>query len=51
MRKVSGVKDVSVSLMTRKGIVELAENASVSDEELKKAVSRAGYKAVSVEEA
>ena len=51
LRKVSGVKDVSVSLMTRKGIVEIDDKSNVGDEELKKAVSRAGYKAVSVEEA
>ncbi len=47
LKKVPGVKEVSVSLMTRKGIVECGEN--VKDDELKKAVWRAGYKAVSVE--
>ena len=47
LKKVSGVKTVSVSMMTNKGIVE-AEDA-VSDEDLKKAVARAGYKVLNVE--
>lgn len=47
LKKVHGVKEATVSLMTNKGFVECDDN--VSDEELKKAVSRAGYKAVSVE--
>jgi len=51
LKKVPGVKEASVALMTRKGIVEIDDKSNVGDEELKKAVSRAGYKAVSVEEA
>ncbi|MEM3113350.1 MAG: heavy metal-associated domain-containing protein [Candidatus Pacearchaeota archaeon] len=47
LRKVPGVRNVTVSLMTRKGFVECDEK--VKDEELKKAVARAGYKAISVE--
>ena len=47
LKKVAGVKTVSVSTMTNKGIVEIEDN--VSEEELKKAVSRAGYKVVAVE--
>lgn len=47
VKKVSGVKNVSVSMMTNKGIVEAED--SVSEEELKKAVARAGYSVVSVE--
>ena len=47
LNKVSGVKSCSVSLLTRKGIVECEEK--VSDEELNKAVARAGYKLVKVE--
>ena len=47
LRKVPGVKSCSVSMMTNKGIVEAEDK--VSDEELKKAVSRAGYKVVSIE--
>jgi len=47
LKKVSGVKGVSVSLMLNKGMVE-AEDA-VSDEDLKKAVKRAGYNVISVE--
>jgi len=47
LKKVSGVKEANVSLMLKKGMVEAED--SVSDEELKKAVARAGYKAVGVE--
>jgi len=49
LKKVPGVKTANVSLMLKKGIVELDEKANVSDEELKKAVSRAGYKLSKVE--
>jgi len=45
--KVEGVKSVNVSLMMKKGYVEAEDN--VSDEELKKAVARAGYKVISIE--
>mgnify|MGYP001606262526 FL=1 len=47
LKKVSGVKDVSVSLMLKKGTVEADDN--VSEEEIKKAVARAGYKVLKVE--
>ncbi|MBS3064738.1 MAG: heavy-metal-associated domain-containing protein [DPANN group archaeon] len=47
LKKVRGVKDASVSLMLKKGIVETED--FVSEEELKKAVSRAGYKVSKVE--
>lgn len=47
LKKVRGVKEVAVSIVTRKAIVEEDEN--VPEEELRKAVARAGYKAVSVE--
>ncbi len=48
LRKVSGVKDASVSLMLKKGSVECGDN--VSEEELKKAVARAGgYKVSSIQ--
>jgi len=49
LKKVNGVKDANVNLMMRKGFVEAEDN--VKDEELKKAVSRAGYKVVSIEDA
>ncbi len=49
LKKVEGVKSCSVSMMTNKGIVETEDK--VSEEELRKAVSRAGYKVVSVEKA
>ena len=47
LKKVSGVKEANVSLMLKKGMIEAED--SVSDEELKKAVARAGYKAVGME--
>mgnify|MGYP001566500545 CR=1 FL=1 len=47
LKKVSGVKEVSVSLMTHKGIVEAED--SVKDAELQKAVERTGYKVVNIE--
>ena len=49
LKKVSGVKDATVSVMTRKGFVEADDK--VSEEELKKAVSRAGnYKVLEIEQ-
>jgi len=49
LKKVPGVKDVRVSVMTYKGFVEADDN--VKEEEMKKAVSRAGsYEVVEVEE-
>lgn len=47
LKKIPGVGDVSISLMTKKAIIEVDEK--VSDEELKKAVSRAGYRTISIE--
>ena len=47
LKKVPGVKEATVSVMTNKGFVECDEK--VSEEELRKAVTRAGYKAVSIE--
>lgn len=47
IRKVNGVSNVSVSLMTKKAIVEADD--SLSNEDLKKAVERTGYKAVKFE--
>ena len=48
MKKVAGIKNVSVSAVTNKAFVECDEN--VGEEELKKAVARAGgYKVVKVE--
>ena len=47
LKKVPGIKEANVSLMTKKGIVESEEN--ISDDELKKAVSRTGYKLVAIE--
>ena len=47
LKKVSGVKQANVSLMTNKGFVEADDK--VSDEDIKKAVSRAGYKTLNIE--
>lgn len=47
LKKVPGVQSCSVSLMLNKGTVEAED--SVSDEDLKKAVARAGYKVANVE--
>ena len=47
LRKVTGVKNVSVSLMTNKSIVEAED--SVSEEALKQAVAKTGYRAVEIQ--
>ncbi len=47
LKKVDGVKEVGVSVLTKKAIVETDEK--VTDDELKKAVSKVGYKVVSIE--
>lgn len=47
LKKIPGVKNANVSLMLKKAMVECED--SVPDEELKKAVARAGYKAVGME--
>lgn len=47
LKKVSGVKTASVVLMLKKGTVEAED--SVSGDEIKKAVSRAGYKVSKIE--
>ncbi|MBS3070862.1 heavy-metal-associated domain-containing protein [Candidatus Pacearchaeota archaeon] len=47
LKKISGIKEASVSLMTKKGIVE--SDAEINDEELKKAVARVGYKLIGIE--
>ena len=49
LKKVDGVKEANVNLMLRKGFVEAEDK--VSNDELKKAVSRAGYKVASIENA
>jgi P-type Cu+ transporter len=48
LKKVSGVKEVSVSAVTNKAFIEFDDETS--EEEMKKAVSRAGYKVETVEE-
>ncbi len=47
LKKIQGVKEANVSLMLKKGMVECDD--SVPDEELKKAVARAGYKVTGME--
>jgi copper chaperone CopZ len=47
LKKVPGVKEVAISLMTKKAIIEVDEK--VTDADLKNAVARAGYKTISIE--
>lgn len=48
LKKIPGVKEATISVMTRKGFVE--SEKEISQSELDKAVSRAGgYKLVKVE--
>lgn len=47
LKKVPGVEDASVSMMTRKAIIQCSDK--VKDEDLKHAVKRAGYNAMEVE--
>ena len=47
IRSIKGVKSASISAITHKGVIETDD--SVSNEELSKAVARAGYKLVKVE--
>ena len=42
LKNTKGVKNASVSLMLKKGIVEADDK--ISEDELRKAVARAGYK-------
>ncbi|MGK0209418.1 MAG: copper chaperone CopZ [Patescibacteria group bacterium] len=46
IRKVAGVDDVSVSVMTNKAIIQAGDDVNVAD--LEKAVVNAGYKVVAV---
>ena len=48
LKKISGVKEVRVSAITNKAFVEI--EGKVSEEDMKKAVARAGYKIVEIEE-
>ncbi len=47
LKKVPGVSEVNVSVIGKKAFVEVDEK--VPEEELKKAVARAGYKILSIE--
>lgn len=47
LRRVSGVKSASVSLLLKKGVIECENN--VSNEEIKNAVERVGYKVIKME--
>jgi copper chaperone CopZ len=47
LKKVNGVKEVAISLMLNKCAVECADN--VSEEDIKKAIAKAGYKVISIE--
>jgi copper chaperone CopZ len=47
VKKIKGVSSVSVSLMTRKAIIEAEDSANT--EEIKKTIERIGYKVVNIE--
>ena len=47
LKKVPGVKNANVSLMLKKGTAECDDK--VSEDEIKKAVARTGYKIVNIE--
>ena len=47
LKKVTGVKEVSASVMTKKAFVEAED--SVSEDDMKKAVAKVGYKILSIE--
>ncbi len=49
LKTIKGIKSASVSLLARKGIVEADD--SVSEEDLRKAISKTGYKLINIEEA
>ena len=48
LKKVNGIKEVSVSAITNKAFVEAEEKTS--EEEMRKAVAKAGYKIINIEE-
>lgn len=47
LRKVSGVKEVSVNAITNKAILEIEDKTSTED--LKKAIQKVGYKVIAIE--
>ena len=48
LKKVNGVREVRVSVVTNKAFVEGEDDSS--KEEMKKAVSKVGYKIINIEE-
>jgi P-type Cu+ transporter len=49
LKKIPGVKEVSVSLITHKAIIEIDDKVSVKDEQLKDAIKKVGYKPINIE--
>lgn len=47
VKKISGVKEISVSMLTRKAIIEAEDNINL--DEIKKAISKIGYNIASIE--
>ena len=47
LKKVPGVKEVSISLMLKRGNIETEDN--VTEEEIRKAISKVGYKVTKIE--
>jgi len=46
LRNTKGIRSVSVSILTNKAIIEADDN--LNEEEINKAVSKAGYKVISI---
>lgn len=47
LKKIPGVKEVSISLMLKRGNIETEDN--VTEEEIRKAISKVGYKVTKIE--
>lgn len=47
LKKIGGIKGVSVSMLTKKAFIE--SDNDIPDEEIKKAISRTGYKVEAIE--
>ena len=49
LKKISGIRDVSVSLITHKAIIDTDDKILVSDENIREAIKRVGYKPIKIE--
>ena len=48
LKKIKGVTKVTISVLTKKGFIEIDD--TVTNDELKKAIARAGYTLAAIEE-